>query len=175
MTSTRAHAQQVGATQRRGFTYVLEPLHHQRSWQLEQARLLLAQAQKHLADQERELGDLRATHRSSSQEAMHAWARRVEPAAHTRALAYLSNLHAEIEDRSHTVASSRASVVRLEQAYIEAHRRLDAIEKHREAALQEHEAEQLRQQAAEADREWLARRSLRPSDCAVTAHLGERR
>lgn len=142
----------------RSFRYALEPLRLQRGWQLEQRRLQLAGALQQLQEEERVLTELRQAHTQGSQAVQHAPGGPLDPGRHARSLTYLTQLQQRIATQAKKVEDRRAAHEQAQRSYFQAHKDQEAVDHHRELALQEHAAEGLRQQAIESDRDWLARR-----------------
>ncbi len=147
----------------RSFRYALEPLRLQRDWQLEQRRLQLARALQQWQDEERVLADLKQAHAQGSHATQHPPGAQLDPAHLARSLAYLTQLQQRMAAQAKKVEAQRVKHDQAQQAYFQAHKDQEAIDRHRELALQEHAAEGLRQQAIESDRDWLARRITAPS------------
>lgn len=140
----------------RGFVYALEPVRSQRVWKLEKIRLELAHHQNLLTEQQKELFQLNALLAAGSSVALGAFESRLDPGAHVRSLAYLARLQKEIAQQRIKVDALQAKQSDLKEEYFRAHRLLDAMNQHRDLAIHAYESESLRQQAVEADRDWLA-------------------
>lgn len=163
----------AGAADLRGFSYALEPLRRQRGWQLEQQRLQLARARQQLNEEEQVLSRQKQKHAQSSHAVLSAASLRLEPGVHARSLAYLTQLQKDMTIQAETIRTLRAQYEKAQQAYFQAHKNLEALDRHRDLALLEHTAECLRMQALEADRDWLARRSITHANPPGTASSQE--
>lgn len=147
-----------GAADLRSFRYALEPLRLQRDWKLEQRRLQLARTLQQLQEEERVLSELKQAHMQGSHAVQHTPGARLDPTRHARSLAYLTQLQQRMAEQAKKVDAQRVQHEQAQEAYFQAHKDQEAIDRHRNQALQEHTAEGLRLQAIESDRDWLARR-----------------
>jgi septal ring factor EnvC (AmiA/AmiB activator) len=164
-----------GAADLRGFTYALEPLHRQRAWRLEQLRQQLAQVKGQLTEQRQELVRLNQAHAAGSRAALDATKLRLDPGTHVRSLAYLAQLQHDMAKQTKKVEALLSQYDELQQDYFRAHKNLEALDQHRDLAVKDFQAEKLRQQAVEADRDWLSRLSARQSISSPGVLRGVRR
>ena len=143
----------------RGFEYGAQPVLQRRQWQLDATAAEFGKAVQAVAAVQSRLAALGEQLAVQAQASGAPLAGRMDPAAHSRALLWLSSLHERI-------AQVRRELRQLEERRDDALQRLrvvqgqvDALETHREDAKQEFGAQVAAQAATEADRDWLARRS----------------
>jgi flagellar biosynthesis chaperone FliJ len=146
-----------GGADLRGFTYALEALRRQRSWQLDQLRMQLSRIQQLIGEQRQKLTRLNALHAAGSTDALKAAHTRLDPNTHVRTLTYLTRLQGNMAQLQGMVEELLKQQDVLTQDYIRQQQRLEALNRHREGAVHEYASEWLRQQAIESDRDWLAR------------------
>jgi hypothetical protein len=96
-------------------------------------------------------------HATGSTDARKAAQTRLDPNTHGRTLTYLARLQRDMAQQQDKVEELLKQQGVLTQAYIREQQRLEALNRHREGAVQEYASEWLRRQAIESDRDWLAR------------------
>ena len=141
----------------RGFRYEADAILQQRRWQLDAAVAQLGRLQEQLAVVRASLGELQdglAAHCATCADARAAG---IDPESHVRSLRWLALLQGRIG-----AVAARLEAIRLERdAAVERLRELqcqvDALDAHRDEAQAEFAIGQLAREAAEADRDWLAR------------------
>ncbi|MBV8619979.1 MAG: hypothetical protein JOY84_14020 [Curvibacter sp.] len=88
----------------------------------------------------------------------------MDPRAHRLGLTYLVSQQqtlTEIEERIETVLQQQKA---LQKERLSLQQKLDGLERHRDQELAAFLQEAARREAAEADREWIARERYRPSE-----------
>ena len=148
----------------RGFRYEADAILAQRRWQLDAAVAELGRLQERLAATRTSLADLRTQLKSHCGTCADGRSVRIDPSSHVRALHWLAQLQGRI-------ALVVARVEKLEQERDAASQRLrelqckvDALDAHRDDAVAEFTLGQVARNAAEADRDWLARRPAAARD-----------
>jgi flagellar biosynthesis chaperone FliJ len=141
----------------RGFTYALEAIRRQRAWQLDQLRMQLSKIQQLIAEQRQTLTRLNDLHSTGSANALKAAQTRLDPNTHGRTLTYLALLQGDMAQQQGKVEELLKQQGVLTQDYIREQQRLEALNRHREGAVNTYASEWLRRQAVESDRDWLAR------------------
>jgi outer membrane murein-binding lipoprotein Lpp len=141
----------------RGFEYAAEPVLRRRQWELDAAVAALGRETERLAQAKAHERTLRA--QLAARLAEPGDGARFDPAGRVRMLAWLAALHGRIDD-----ARRIAAQVQAQRDEASAHLRtlqaqVDAIEAHREDAARDFAQAASNRAAAEADREWLARRA----------------
>jgi hypothetical protein len=143
----------------RRFEYVLDPLRQQRRWQLDALEARLGRVTREAQRAAEELEALRVRHQDESRRAAERISGSIDPDGYGQVLAWLAN-------RVHAIhaAQARLEEVRAERSRVRAEcliqqQRVDVIERHRDDCLAEFAIEEQNRQSAEADREWLVRRS----------------
>lgn len=146
----------VSASRYRYPLIALESLYAHR---LEQARLLLAAAQRRLDDQQAHIGHLRA-----ALERCHAdWtgapgrAERFDPARHAAVREVLAARQADLNTAFEVAHMLRAEVEQCRENVAQAHRRTEAVERHKEHAMREFLLESARMDQRQADAAWPVR------------------
>ncbi|MBX3625331.1 MAG: hypothetical protein KF892_09990 [Rhizobacter sp.] len=139
------------------FDYALEPLLQQARWQLEAA---LAE----LAAGARKLEVLKAAADSHRQHvaALLGWmkpssAQSLDPVIARNRVAYLAQAARKTVNFERELAQAEEEVQRLQSICREKQLKLDAIERHRGDAEQEHRQAHARKEAGQADDDWLVR------------------
>lgn len=141
----------------RRFAYPLEPLRRRREWDLDAARAELGRVQAELDAACREAEALAARQAQATRRVADGLAAGVDPANHRRALLWLAALRSQTKAAEARVASLRARRANVSARCLEAQRRLDVVVRHREECLADYGKDAQARDAADADREWLAR------------------
>jgi flagellar export protein FliJ len=143
----------------RGFSYELDPLRRKRQWELELAVTALQQAnaRAHSARTALEAWEIRFA------AARVEWVRRIardaslDAASHHRASAYLADLMRRIDEARLGVENADGERDLCLEHVAQAHRAMEAIERHRKDALEQFRRDAIRAAYAEADDQWLRR------------------
>ncbi|MNK29407.1 hypothetical protein D3C87_478010 [compost metagenome] len=142
-----------------GYRYPLAALETLYAHRLEQARLLLAAAQRRLDDHLAHIGRLRmALDRSHGD-----WASTVgrapgfDPARHAAVREALGAHQAGLDAALLHERELRADVERCRERIAQAHRRTETVERHKERSMQEFEQELIRLDQRQADAAWPVR------------------
>lgn len=141
----------------RGFVYALEPVRQRQEWRLDKAMAALAQAQKRLAETEVKMTKLMASHDEQAQRLSQALVQRLDPAAHRRSLAYLTDLRGQWHQADVLGKEQRAECDALRALCLQEQVRLEGLTQHKEDALLQYGDEARQRSLTEQDRDWLAR------------------
>jgi len=143
----------------RGFDYALEPLRHQRQWQLDGllARLGKIQSAIHRAQDELEI--LAERHRIQSREVEIALAERLDPLRHSRSLRWLANLKKQVHEGEEHLSTLQAQRSEIAAQCLVQQQKVDVVEAHKEECVAEFIQHEAGRMITEADRDWLARAS----------------
>jgi Trp operon repressor len=147
----------------RGFKHELEPLQRKYEWQLAACEAQLARCQQAWSQSKAALQDLQSQHQQHL-----AWARdlaqqRFDPQSHQRLLTCLVRLDERIQ-KAERVLHERLLQKQKYQAECNAQRqKIEALETHRDSALQSFVEERSRIQFSQQDRDWMAHRSVQSS------------
>lgn len=143
----------------RGFDYALEPLRQRLGWQLDALQVRFARLQAESAAAREALEALVASHSTAVEQAAGRVAQQVDPGAHARSLQWLAQLRERMMQAQVRCADLRKDCTQAARDCLSHQQKIDAIEAHRDEAVEEFAQEALRRQAADSDREWLARRA----------------
>ena len=151
----------------RRFVYPLEALSRRHEWQRDAARTRLAAAEREVAIEREKLEALRGERQSASADCARAAARHLDPQRHVQGLAWLARLHARIVRQDEALAKAEARRDALRDECTASQRKVELDERHRESCLEEYRASEEARDRTEADRDWIARRHLKPSSPSV--------
>lgn len=152
----------------RGFVYALEPLLRRQRWELEALRARLGAANREIAGAVQALDTLQVQLTQQSASAAGAVTQRVDPAMHRRSLQWLARLREGIAQASQALQALRDRRAQLMAEHAQRQNRLDVIERHRAERLAGYALEHQNREAAQADREWLARQPAAAQAAVVT-------
>ncbi len=158
MSAEKSRSSQIDV---RGFRYALEPLQRKHEWQLAALETQLGHRHRDLKDSREALSELQSRHRQQL-----AWAhsldprRALDPQSRQRLLACLVQLDEEIRQAGLVVQQRLQAVQESQAACNQKRRKIEALDKHREASLKEFAEEQGRIQFAQLDRDWMAHSSV---------------
>lgn len=141
----------------RGFSYPLVPVLQRCQWQLDILLGKVAAKQKQLEDTKSELAQREAEYGVVVEAARQRQAKVVDPAATRNVLVFLEKLKAGIVARQKQINVMEDELSALRQEVLEAQRKLELTKAHREKMQQEYVVEEQNRQAAESDKDWLAR------------------
>lgn len=148
----------------RGFAYALEPVRLKAQWQLEALQRELAAATARATALRDEAQALGARLETLARAARAPTSGRIDPAQAYRALAYLSDVQRRLAALAVQRNTADAQQAALQQRVGAQRLALDALDEDRERCRGEHVAERLRQNAIEADDDWLVRSGWRRRD-----------
>lgn len=143
----------------RRFEYPLEPVLQHRRAALEAQRAQLASIDRELRRREEEVATLREALGVQAARATALLARFPDPRSHATAVAWLARLQGTIRAADAAVAEARTRRSALVDELLALRCKVEAIERHREECVAEFVRAEQRRVAAEADRDWLARRA----------------
>lgn len=142
----------------RGFVYAPEPLAQRCQWQLDAAQAQLGKLQRRITEVRQQQHEHEQRHLAQSRQAGRDWQAQRNPMAYRASLLYLAQLQAAIEADRRLLQElgqqrddARAGCRQLQS-------RIDGFAKDRAQQEEAHAAEVARRAAAEADRDWNARR-----------------
>jgi flagellar biosynthesis chaperone FliJ len=145
----------------RGFTYSLEAVRRQASWQLDALHGELAAATRNLAAASAEFSQLQQEHRALAAQAAPSAMAVVDPSRSRRVLVYLADVQRRLQLMRERVAALTDTRDTLRERARAQQVKSDSLEQHREGCLREHLALADHSAAVEADRDWLARTNWR--------------
>jgi hypothetical protein len=152
------------ANDTRGFRYSLEPLQQRRGWQFDAAMAKVAAARKRVSDAQARERQVQDDVVAQATFAAGEWSLRLDPAAHSRSLAYLLQLQQrkaritlEITVLQEELTMAQKEATRLQQG-------VETLQRHRAEVLDAYRAEQERKSTAQADQDWSAREALAAGD-----------
>jgi flagellar biosynthesis chaperone FliJ len=143
----------------RRFEYALEPLRQQRRWQLDALEARLGRVTREVQRAAEELEALRVRHQEESRRAAERISGTIDPGGYGRVLAWLADRVRAMRAAQGQLEELRAERSQVRAACLVQQQKLDVIERHRGDCLAEFAIEEQNRQSAEADREWLVRRS----------------
>lgn len=141
----------------RGFDYALAPLQRQHEWRRDAARARVMRVRRQIAETEAEVVALRERHRREGEALARSLAQRVDPGVHRHMLDWLGQLHSQIRVAEQALSDLRAKCDELLERYRAEERKLDLLDAHRKACLEEFVRDAQNRLAAQADRDWLSR------------------
>ncbi|HSV47302.1 MAG TPA: hypothetical protein VLJ58_16045 [Ramlibacter sp.] len=142
----------------RSFDYAMEPLRRRRSWELDIALARQANASAELFALEERVRELDRDCDARARDASAAWHQRPDATGLERNLKYLAALQGMRAALLQEVDVLQERLAQLKQQSVLAQQRLEVLNRHRQQESQEYAGAQLRAAAAEADRDWMARR-----------------
>lgn len=140
----------------RGFVHSLDALRRQSIWKLDQLQLQRAQSLQLLQHKQAALDTAKRAYDAAHQAAGHAVQGLVDPRQHAGNLAYLVRMQQEMAHQQSELAAVRTHHGAVHKRYLQQHQRMEGLERHRTHAMQDYAAQWLRQQAVDADRDWMA-------------------
>jgi len=159
----------------RAFSYALEPLRRKQQWQLDSLQAQLGKAQRALDLAEQELRDMQAAFDGASADA--AMAAHFDPRRHQGSLAYLLQCRRQMETSRERLQELREKRDDLSRSCLSMQQALETTEAHRRRCLEEYAHAEQSRQAAEADRDWIAREHWRkqsqPADNTLHSSIME--
>lgn len=141
----------------RRFEYALEPLRRQRQWQMDALYARLARIQRAVREADGELGALREAHDAQCRRAAEIFAERLDPSSQPRILQWLARSRLRTRAAEEVLAELEAERVRVGAACVQQQNKVDAMERHRDDCMSAYVQEEHGREAAEVDRDWLAR------------------
>lgn len=149
----------------RAFRYEADPVLHQRRWQLDAAVAKLGHLQGRVAAALATLTQLRAQLQAQCAASLESRAARVDPQMHVRSLQWLVRLQGDVDRAAvqHQDAECERDVASEHLRALQC--KVEAMETHREETVAQFAIDQAARDAAEADREWLAMRTVAGSSC----------
>lgn len=141
----------------RGFRYALEPLQTKRQWHLNALQAQLGREQQRLGERRQTLKAQQGEHRDQSHLASAAMRVHLDPIVHQRALAYLARLHGTIQESQGILNELQIQCDNTKKECVEQQCKVEVLEQHRRDQLRDYAADMTAKQAAEADRDWVAR------------------
>jgi hypothetical protein len=153
----KVHSSQVDI---RGFKHELEPLQRLYEWQLAAREAQLARFQQAWLQSKAALEALQRQHQEHL-----AWARdlnkqRFDPQSHQRLLTCLLHLDERILEAQQVLHERLLQKQKCQAQCNEQRLKIEALETHRDEALQSFVEERSRLQFSQQDREWMAHRSV---------------
>ncbi len=145
----------------RGFDYALAPFVRQQEWRMERLQQQLAAVQRELASARQQRNTLLANLHAQAGSMQAQLEARVDANAHQRGLAYLAGLRQRIHLQDGEIARLEGDRSRAQADCMAQQVKLDGLEEHRAGELRTFVEEATRREAAEADRDWIGRASLR--------------
>jgi hypothetical protein len=172
MSKTKVHSSQVDT---RGFKHELEPLQRKHEWQLAALDAQLARSQIALRQSKDALHALRTQLQQNLVWARESAQQRFDPQSHQRLVACLVLLDERIQQAERVVHERFLQKQKCQAECNEKRQKIEAIETHRNAALQAFVAERERLQLSQQDRDWMALHSIRPNhaDLITPSHTLE--
>lgn len=150
------HGSHVGADLR-GFAYPLQGVIQRQQWQCDRLRKAWAQCQRGTREARLQLARLQAEHQQVREGVNRQWLHRPDARLHQGFIVHLARQQTDIQRWRGEIAIRAAAQARAREAYQIQRQRLEATERHREAAISAFVQAQARAVAAEADRDWLSR------------------
>jgi len=141
----------------RGFRHALEPLWRKETWKLERLLLEHRKLCQQVQAREATIRELIEQQHAEAAAIGAAFLQRLDPGYHRRALAYLEQLHAQLASEREQLHRDVQAQAMSQKACVAQHTKVEGLEQHREAAMATYAGEERLRQAAEADREWMAR------------------
>ncbi|CAB3759900.1 hypothetical protein GQ57_33945 [Burkholderia sp. MSh2] len=157
----------------RGFRYRLEPARRLADWRLAAAIARLGEVQRALDEVTRQIGDLDAACETQAQRLASRMVAGCDPSGYASGLAWIAGLHRE-RNAAWAVKDEwleRRRGVRSELAMLQA--RVDAFGAHRDVCETAYASEEALREAAEADKDWLARTAMRARNLARGGSYGK--
>jgi len=151
----------------RRFVYPLEALRRKHEWQRDAVQSRLAAAEREVAVQREKLDGLRAARDLAAADCARASAHRLDPQRHVQGLAWIARLHARLVQQQEALAKAEARRDALREECTASQRKVELDERHRESCLAEYRASEEAHERTEADRDWIARRHLKPNPPSV--------
>lgn len=151
----------IGGVDLRGFVHSLDAVRRQSLWKLDQLQMERLRSLQSCKDKQNAYDSAQSTYQAAEDAASHTIQARFDPRLHARNLAYLVRMQQEMALQHDELATARAHYEAAHTRYLQQHQRVDGLEQHRKTAMQDYATEWLRQQAADADRDWMARLSVR--------------
>lgn len=150
----------------RGFRYRLEPARRLADWRLASTIARLGELQRAIDDATRRIGEFDAACEMQARRLAGWLVTGCDPTRYTSGLQWMARLHGE----RHAARAEQDELlecrrrVRRELAMLQA--KVDAFGAHRNACEAAYASEEVSRQAAEADKDWLARVALRARNVA---------
>lgn len=157
----------------RGFRYDLEPLLCKQQWQLDALQAKLAALDKAVGGAERECTRARDIVETCAGGLRRTGGAVLDPAAYSRALAYLAALQADLGQNKLRLERLRLDRAALLDACLQAQRKVDVTSAHKDECMKEYVLTEQNRLSSEVDRDWLARASHRSAAAAVGGMVGE--
>jgi hypothetical protein len=157
----------------RGFRYDLEPLLCKQQWQLDALQAKLAALDKAVGGAERECARARDMVETCAGGLRRAGGAVLDPAAYSRALAYLAALQADLGQNKLRLERLRLDRAALLDACLQAQRKVDVTSAHKDECMKEYVLAEQNRLSSEVDRDWLARASHGSAAAAVGRMAGE--
>lgn len=156
----------------RGFRYDLEPLLCKQQWQVDALQAKLAALDKTIGGAEHECAEARDMVDTCAGGLRRTGGAVLDPAAYSRALAYLAALQADLGQKKVRLERLRLDRAALLDAYLQAQRKVDVTSAHKDECMKEYVLTEQNRLSSEVDRDWLARASHRRA-AAVVGVAGE--
>ncbi|WP_162878154.1 hypothetical protein [Trinickia diaoshuihuensis] len=141
----------------RGFRYRLEPARRLADWRLTGMSARLGELQRSIDEVTRRIADLDAAYDAQARWLADGLAAGCDPSRYAAGLQWISRLHRERSTAQATKDEWLAQRRRLRSELAMQQARVDAFDAHREACQNAYATGEASRQAAEADRDWLAR------------------
>lgn len=152
----------------RGFRYAAEPLLLRRRWELEALQLALARLRQRIGEAQAALEVLQAERADRLGAAAHG-ARGFDPQLHAARLRWLLQQQGRIAQSQSDLAALQAECTDLVAQSVSLQQQTQTLESDRDGALRRFAQAEAGRAAAQADRDWLARRPLADPAGEVTA------
>ena len=141
----------------RGFVYPLTAQLDKHRWELERLQEQIAQVGARLNKLEVELSETEGNYAAQHAHLARSMQQRPDPGMHRRSLDFLVHARNLIKGLNNDVEEVRLERAALMDRCMERQRKIEMLEEHREAQLQEYVLSEQTRLASELDREWSAR------------------
>lgn len=141
----------------KAFKYELEPLRERARWQLEAARLKLAQIEKSIAQERGQLEQVMQTLAQVAQSEQFEPGARIDLPRQRQVIGHLTALRARITERRRALAGLEEAALRQRAECLARHQRLETTEQHRKFQSDAHQHLEVVKEIRQADESWLVR------------------
>ncbi len=139
------------------FKYPLEPLREHAQWQLEAARLKLAQIEKSVIEAHRQLASAVEELSRVASQATEAEGGALDPARQRRLLDYLAQMRSRIDERKDALDGLKQAGEDARAECLKRQQKLDVTDAHRKTLAAAHAHLEVARGLREADQDWIAR------------------